>query len=72
MDVNNLKIRENFRSLPDTYVIFITENDVWGEGQPIYLIERINTTTSKHFDDGEHIIYVNGAYDNKDDTSDLA
>lgn len=72
MDVDNLKIREDFRSLPDTYVIFITENDVWGEGQPIYLIERINTTTSKHFDDGEHIIYVNGAYDNKDDTSDLA
>ena len=72
MDVDNLKIREDFRSLPDTYVIFITENDVWGEGQPIYLIDRINTTTGKHFDDGEHIIYVNGAYDNKDDTSDLA
>lgn len=72
MDVDNLKIREDFRSLPDTYVIFITENDVWGEGQPIYLIDRINTTTSKHFNDGEHIIYVNGAYDNKDDTSDLA
>lgn len=72
MDFDNLKIREDFRSLPDTYVIFITENDVWGEGQPIYLIDRINTTTGKHFDDGEHIIYVNGAYDNKDDTSDLA
>lgn len=72
MDVDNLKIREDFRSLSDTYVIFITENDVWGEGQPIYLIDRINTTTGKHFDDGEHIIYVNGAYDNKDDTSDLA
>ena len=72
MDVDNLKIREDFRSLPDTYVIFITENDVWGEGQPIYLIDRINTTTGKHFDDGEHIIYVNRAYDNKDDTSDLA
>ena len=72
MDVDNLKIREDFRSLPDTYVIFITENDVCGEGQPIYLIDRINTTTGKHFDDGEHIIYVNGAYDNKDDTSDLA
>ena len=72
MDVDNLKIREDFRSLPDTYVIFITENDVWGEGQPIYLIDRINTTTGKHFDDGEHIIYVNGAYNNKDDTSDLA
>ena len=72
MDVDNLKVREDFRSLPDTYVIFITESDVWGEGQPIYLIERIYTTTGRNFDDGEHIIYVNGAYDNKDDTSDLA
>ncbi|MBR2175370.1 MAG: PD-(D/E)XK nuclease family transposase [Clostridia bacterium] len=72
MDVDNLKTREDFRNLPDTYVIFITENDVWGEGKPIYLIERVNTTTGRHFNDGEHIIYVNGAYDNKDDTSDLA
>lgn len=72
MDVDNLKVREDFENLPDTYVIFITENDVFKEGCPIYRIERINTVTGKPFNDGEHIIYINGAYENKDDTSDLA
>ena len=28
--------------------------------------------TGSLFSDGEHIIYINGAYENKDDTSDLA
>ena len=72
MDVDNLKVREDFKSLPDTYVIFFTENDVFGKGQPIYTIERMIMTTNEPFNDGEHIIYINGAYDNSDDTSDLA
>jgi len=72
MDVDNLKVREDFKSLPDTYVIFFTENDVFGKRQPIYIIERMNMTTNEPFNDGEHIIYINGAYDNSDDTSDLA
>jgi hypothetical protein len=47
--------------LPETFVIFITENDVIGEGLPLYKIERKITNIGKSFDDGEHIIYVNGA-----------
>ncbi|MCI8711654.1 MAG: hypothetical protein HFH23_05100 [Ruminococcus sp.] len=31
-------------------------------GEPVYLVERINLTTGKPFDDGEHILYVNGEY----------
>ena len=51
-----------FEELPETYVIFITENDVLGGNQPIYHINRIIEETGKAFDDGAHIIYVNGAY----------
>ena len=72
MDVDNLEARGKFKDLPDTYVIFFTENDVFNKGLPIYLIERINKSTGNSFDDGEHIIYVNGAYNNENDTSDLA
>ena len=36
---------------------------------PIYHIERVVTETNELFDDGEHIIYVNGAF--KDDGSEL-
>lgn len=72
MDVDNLKIGKSFKSLPDTYVIFFTENDVFHAGKAIYPIERINLATGEPFNDGEHIIYINGAYDNQEDKSELA
>ena len=32
----------------------------------------MNLATGEPFHDGEHILYINGAYENKEDTSDLA
>ena len=52
---------DDFSNLPDTFEIFITENDVIGDGLPLYTIDRQITNTGKLFDDGEHIVYVNGA-----------
>lgn len=62
MDVENLRSGQEFRELPDTYTIFITEKDFYGKGMPIYPIERINLATDKPFEDGEHILCVNGQY----------
>ena len=66
IDVDNLHAGEKFDELPDSYVIFITENDIWGKGDPVYQVERINLTTGQAFGDGSHILYVNGMY--RDDT----
>lgn len=62
MDVENLDKGEPFESLPDTYTIFITEKDFFGEQEAIYQIQRMNLTTGKPFHDGSHILYVNGEY----------
>ena len=62
MDVENLDAGQKFTELPETYTIFILEKDFYGMGKPIYSIERINLDTGKPFDDGEHILYVNGEY----------
>lgn len=62
MDVENLDAGQDFVQLPDTYTIFITEKDFYGMGKPIYTIERINLDTGRPFEDGEHILYVNGEY----------
>lgn len=61
LDANALPSGKEFdyKDLPETYVIFITENDVLGDGLPIYHIERKVIETDKLFCDGEHIIYVN-------------
>ncbi|WWR19919.1 PD-(D/E)XK nuclease family transposase [Lachnospiraceae bacterium JLR.KK009] len=62
MDVNLLKKGEDFGKLPETWVIFITENDVMGKGLPLYPVERCFLGTGERFEDGSHILYVNGAY----------
>ena len=62
MDVENLDAGQKFSDLPDTYTIFIIEKDFYGLNKPVYSIERMNLDTGKPFDDGEHILYVNGEY----------
>ena len=62
MDANLLEKGEDFDTLPETYVIFITEHDVMGKGKPLYQVERCILETAETFGDGSHILYVNGAY----------
>lgn len=61
MDANNLPAGDDTENLPETYVIFITENDVLGKNKALYHIDRVIRETGDNFDDGAHIIYVNGA-----------
>lgn len=44
------------------YVIFIYKKDKFNEGMPVYHIDRYIRKTGKFFEDGSHIIYVNGSY----------
>ena len=52
----------NYGDLHETWVIFITDKDVFGLGLPLYRIERQIVGTDRFFDDGAHIVFVNGAY----------
>ena len=61
MDANALKSGEDVGNLRDTYVIFITENDVMKRGQEMYSYLRIEEHSGDRLNDGTHIVYVNGA-----------
>ena len=61
MDANALPEGADYARLPESYVIFITETDVLGMGQPLYVIERVIRGGGGRFDDGTHIIYVNAS-----------
>ena len=67
LDSHSLKKKQDFTELPETYIIFITENDYYGLGRPFYKIKKtveLPSTASTYlpFDDGCNIIYVNGKY----------
>jgi len=55
------------KDLPDSIVIFITENDVRGEGQALYYYGRTDLNSGKPFDDGSLIMFVNGSYQEMDE-----
>ena len=59
LDMNLLNPGDLFDSLPETYIIFITKNDVLGYNLPINHIRRRSNETGEIFEDGQHILYVN-------------
>ena len=71
LDANALLPREDVNNLPETYVIFITEHDIFKCGLPLYHIDRIIRENNMTFCDESHIIYVNGEYKGRDPIGDL-
>lgn len=66
MDSRMLKAGQEFSELQDSYMVFITRTDIFKHGIPIYTIDRHFRETDEFFEDGSHIIYVNGAYKGDD------
>ncbi len=66
IDSKVMETGTDFDDLPESYVIFITEKDIFGKGEPLYHIDRYVKETGELFQDDAHIIYVNGTY--QDDT----
>ena len=66
IDIENLDAGETFDTLPETYVIFITEKDCFGDGEALHVFINKDIKTGKPLGDGKHIIYVNGNYKGDD------
>ena len=69
IDVHSLKAGQDFQELPECYVIFVTLKDVLGLNKTIYTIHRYIDEQLEPFNDGSHIIYVNGSA--KDDGTEI-
>ena len=67
LDTHFLQPGKLYEELPDTYVIFITENDVLHDNLPLYNIRCRIDENAKCFEDGSRIIYVNSQ--RRDDTA---
>lgn len=71
LDSRMLKEGQEFKEIKDSYVIFIYKCDKFQEGLPLYHIDRYVRETGKLFEDGSHIIYVNGNYKGDDEIGHL-
>ncbi len=71
LDSRMLKEGQEFKEIKDSYVIFIYKRDKFQEGLPLYHIDRYVRETGKLFEDGSHIIYVNGNYKGDDEIGHL-
>jgi hypothetical protein len=66
VDSRMLKEGDDFKNIRDSIVLFICEKDKFKRGKAIYKIERKFLDNNDLFNDGNHIIYVNGEYDGND------
>lgn len=71
LDVENLNAGQEFEELPTTYIIFITENDIFKARRALYPIGHINTVTGDVFEDRQHVLYVNASYKGEDSLGQL-
>ena len=61
----------DFKELPDIYIIYISNFDIFGGRKPIYIIDRVIRGTNKVVDNGFHEIYVNTVIKDNSAVSDL-
>ena len=67
LDSHTLKHNQKFKDLPNLYIIFILEHDLFEKGQAVYFVNKTLNITDEDgnnlpFDDGCNIMYINGDY----------
>ena len=67
LDSHTLKHNQKFKDLPNLYIIFILEHDLFEKGEAVYHVKRTLDIKNEDgnnlpFDDGCNIMYINGDY----------
>ena len=73
LDSHTLRKGGTYKDLPNLYIIFILEEDIFEKGLPVYWVRKFlditgNSTVTNYlpFDDDCTIMYVNGKYKGDD------
>ena len=62
IDIDSLPKGANYKNLPETYIIFVLENDPYGAGLPLYHIDSSIRELGLKYEPEAHIIFANAAY----------
>lgn len=71
IDSGYLMKGKTYTALPDVYIIYMSETDLWKAGCTSYPVEKYFKSTEMPYDDGQHILYVNAAVDDGSETAKL-
>ncbi|MCD8129696.1 MAG: PD-(D/E)XK nuclease family transposase [Lachnospiraceae bacterium] len=63
IDKSSLDKGEEYDKLPDVYIVYISETDIWKAGRTVYLVEQRFQGTDIRYENGIHTIYVNAEVD---------
>ena len=71
IDSEYLMKGKTYTALPDVYIIYISEKDLWKVGRTSYPMEKYFKGTEMLYDDGQYILYINAAVDDGSETAKL-
>ncbi len=62
---------QSYSEMPEVYIFYISETDLWKAGRTVYEVEKCFKGTGVSYEDGIHIVYVNAAVDDESDIARL-
>ena len=71
IDSEMLAKGKTYAELPDVYIIYISEKDIWKAGHTSYAVKKYFENTNMRYDDGKYVIYVNAEVDDGTETAKL-
>ena len=71
IDSEYLEKGKNYDEMPEVYIIYISETDLWKAGKTVYKVEKHLSGTDVQYDDGIHVTYVNAEVDDGTETARL-
>lgn len=57
--------------LPDVYIIYISETDLWNAGEAVYPVNKTIGKAAIPYDDGKYVVFVNAAVDDGSDVAQM-
>ena len=71
IDSSYLEKGKSYGELPDVYIIYVSETDLWKAGYTTYELEKKFKNIPLCYDDGQHVLYINAAVNDGSETAKL-
>ena len=71
IDSELLQKGKEYYEMPEVYIIYISEDDIWKDKRTTYPVKKQFVGTEITCDDGLHVLYVNAAIDDGTETAKL-